>query len=109
MNENEFMETRIKPVSYYQVSMFAHPRTGKHHLRRFHVNSKCEFVSVKDFLLTEDQYNKLRKVKKNHECKAYPTYDLRNVDPPNSADIFVAQSDMVGGGAPQYGYAPYNS
>ena len=98
----------IKPVSkFYQICSFQNPHTNKYHVRKFIINSKNEFASIKEYKLSKTQYKKLLEIKKTNEYKCYSTYDLKNISYPNYSDILTLKSNMITDNNDYYGFAPF--
>jgi hypothetical protein len=82
-------------VSYYQICIFPDPHKKMHHVRRFYINDKNEFVQVKDYLLTSSKMKLFLKKKKKNEYTLYSTYNLSDIEYPTLSDVYMLKSDIL--------------
>jgi len=99
--------TKPNVSKFYQICSFQNPETNKYHVRKFIINDKNEFTSVKEYKLSKSQYKKLLEIKKTNEYKCFSTYDLKNISYPNSSDILTLKSNMITNNHDYYGFAPF--
>jgi len=92
---------------FFQIATFPRPEDKKFHVRRFMVNSKDEFNSVKDYFLTNKQYQKFMQKRKPNEYKTFAVYNLKMVKYPTLGDILAAKSNMISIDPGYYGSAPF--
>ncbi len=106
-NEENVETTYQNSLSYYQICIFANPRTKRHHVRKFILNRKNEFESIKDYFISERRYKKLLQIKNVNEYKCFSTYNLQGIEYPTLSDISMARSDMIAQDHGYYGYAKF--
>lgn len=94
-------------IMFFQVATFPNPGNNTYHVRRFMINDKDEFKSVKDYFLTNKQYQKFIQKKKPNEYKTYAVYNLKMVKYPTLGDILAAKSSMLSCNSLYYGAAPF--
>lgn len=105
--DKNLTEEEMRRINYfYQVTEFAHPRNKLHQLRRYAINYNNEIVNTDEFYLTEDQYKRFLKEKKNNQFKQYSTFSLQDVKPPSMADINMMRSTILEKNFNYYGFAP---
>lgn len=92
---------------YFQVATFQNPKNMTYHVRRFMINDKNEFKSVKDYYLTKKQYERFLQKRKPNEYKIYSVYDLDMIKRPTLADILTTKSSMLSTDVNYYGAAPF--
>lgn len=98
-----------KPIIFfYQICTFKNPDNGMYHLRRFTINSKNEFMDIKNYILTKKQRKKFLRETKCHKYKCYDTYTLENINYPSLADIMTSQSDILSMRYNYSGFAPFH-
>jgi len=94
-------------IIFYQISMFANPKTDKHHIRCFILNKKDELINIKQYQVNEATYNKFVKEKGVHEYKLYPVYNLYTTEYPDIADIRLARSTLLSDTSTYGSYASF--
>ena len=92
---------------YYQVATFAEPRSKRHNMRRYAVNSNNEFVNASEYWLTEEQYQRFIASKKSYEYRGYPVYSLREISQPYLTDIMTMKSSILRNDYDYTGFAPF--
>ena len=92
---------------YFQVCAFKDPTTKRYHMRKFAINGKNEFSSIKDFYLKKKECKKFMNVRKSHEYKVFPQYNLNNVQPPTLQEVCTSKSSILGNDYGYTGYAPF--
>ncbi len=106
--DDENIETTYQNrLSYYQICIFPNPKTKRHQVRKFILNRKNEFESIKDYFISERRYKKLLQIKNVNEYKCFSAYDLRGVEYPTLSDISMARSEMISNDHGYYGYAKF--
>jgi len=80
---------------FYQLTLFKHPKTNKHHIRKFVLDDDYNFVDVKEYYITKEQYDKFIKTHPYNKYKQYQVYTLDNIEYPNMSDILTCQSDIL--------------
>lgn len=102
MATHKFVTSFEKPTeeieqttSLYQIATFMNPNTGFHHVRKFKINQKNEFVDITNHFISENRYKKLVSKIGPNKCKYYSVYDLNNVAYPNFAEVMTAKSDII--------------
>lgn len=106
---NNFNTNKDDTVSYfYQLAEFPDKkRNGLHDVRVFVINSKNEFIDIKNFMITPQQYHNLIKSKKKHQYQIFSVYNLSIVDYPHISHILVSKSDILRNNHNYSGYAPF--
>lgn len=92
---------------FFQLCTFVDPTTNRYHMRKFIINGKNEFSSIKDYRLKKKECKKFVQIRKPHEYKTYSQYDLNNVAPPNMQEVCTAKSNILGNDYDYTGYAPF--
>lgn len=92
---------------FFQIATFPNPENKTYHVRRFMINAKDEFKSVKDYFLTQKQYQKFVQKRKPNEYKLYSVYNLKMVKYPTLADVLGVKSSMLASNVNYYGEAPF--
>ena len=96
-----------KITYYYQLASFLNPKTNLYELRRFTINSKNEFLEIKNYLLNKKQFDDFLINKKQNEYKIFSVYDLSIIDYPILSDILISKSDILNTSYNYSGYAPF--
>jgi len=92
---------------FYQMCTFLNPKTKTYNVRRFIINSKNEFVNMKEYNITKKQYKKFIMTTKKHKYKCYSTYSLKYIDYPNMGDILTAKSNILSKNYDYTGFSPF--
>lgn len=103
---NKNFENKIA-YFYFQLCSFINPKLKKYVIRRFAINQNNEFIKVDYFNLSEKQFKKFIQVKKKHEYKIYPVYELSSIDYPNLGEILISKSDILSTNHNYSGFAPF--
>lgn len=99
----------IKPIVHFdQICTFKSPYDGMYNLRRFFINSKYDFIDIKQYKLTKKQYKQYIKTTKPQKYKCYSTYELKNIDYPSIANIMTSQSNILDINYDYSGFAPFH-
>jgi len=97
----------LNSTEFYQFCTCQHPDTEKYYMRKFEVNEKNEFISVKRYRLTEKKLKEMIKKIPEHRFTLHSTYDFKGVDYPGMAEITLSRSDILGKASDYTGYAPF--
>lgn len=92
---------------FFQVATFPNPDDKSYHIRRFSINDKNDFKSVKDYHLTSKQYQKFIQKRKPNEYKTYAVYNLKMINYPTLGEILASKSCMFTTDPGYYGAAPF--
>ncbi len=92
---------------YYQLCSFRNPWNNKHHIRRFVMNSKNEFISIDENYIESRQFKRFVKSHKLNEYKLFNTYDLNHVSYPSMGEITIIQSPILEVNSDYTGYAKF--
>jgi hypothetical protein len=103
----ENFSTKHEYTYFYQLCDFKNPNNNFYHLRKFTVNRKNEFESIKNYYLIKSQYKKFLKTNRPHTYKRFNRTSLDRVDPPSYFDINTSKSDILATDSNYTGYAPF--
>ncbi|CAH6421464.1 Hypothetical protein KVN_LOCUS279 [uncultured virus] len=92
---------------FYQICSFPDQFTNKYHMRKFVINSENEYIAINDYHLNKKQCKKFFSIKKSHEYKCYPSYNLDEINYPNISDILLLKSDLLSNDYDYSGFAPF--
>lgn len=105
--DNEVVQPIKSFTFFYQIASFAHPKTGRYHMRKFVCDANNRFVDIRDYYLNKKQYKTFMRTKKSKDYKCYSVYSLNNVSYPSSGDILMLNSDILNNDYDYTGFAPF--
>ena len=106
--QNQDDDNNVKTrTSFYQIALYANPKTNLRHVRKFIIDESDNIIKMSEYNIKQKYYEQLLKQKKTHEYKQYSVYDLGTIGYPQRGDVLLLKSNILSGGGPVYGFAPF--
>lgn len=84
-----------KPMKFYQICTFIHPKKQKYEVRIVKIDGNNEIESSEVIDVPKKTYKYLIRTLRENLYKVYATFSLDYVDLPSCNDIYVARSPMI--------------
>jgi hypothetical protein len=96
-----------KTYNYYQVCMFANPKTGKYSIRKFVIDENEKFVNITETCYNAAQFKHFFTTVRENEIKRFAAWNFKEIPYPKVGDILLSQSDLLNNSCQTYGYANF--
>ena len=90
--------------SFYQICRFKNPNTGLYETRKVIFNEDGEILGNFEKQYTGKIIKQFIRTTQANKFKAYPTYLISTVAPPNKSDMSQACSSLINNADEKYGF-----